>query len=478
MKENTENRVTKCCKIRINKIESPTDSWREFEKIFETIQKETVIASNKVIAVCNGYSALGEENKKEWLTLKYGTENIRNALYWEARKVCNFQYSKAANTISNNIYKNYFTGKNSWKTRAEKGEGNPPMSFSSSIPINISNDHTKIEVIDQGRRYYKFSMSFLNTEASKGISYIEREYKDGKWSNKKKIIEISNRKIVFYLTAKPGSQAADILAKLANPNTSFKLGDSTISRQREKKRRSTKPGEGKYSYWFNMSYSCLPSEIDPFDKSRVIGVDVGVNIPMACSANFDENIFWKIGNRNIFDQARRDEKWQSKKKQAIKYNGRDGHGRKYKLDQSNNKNIRIDNRQKTFNQQCASELIKLCKKEKAGTIHIEDLSGLSEASKDNLFLKSWPYYGMQQAIVQAAEKEGIDVLYINRYQTSQECPKCHHIDKENRPKAKMGQQYFKCVNCGYEDNADHVAAINIAHRNPDKCKKNKTKIGE
>ena len=37
---------------------------------------------------------------------------------------------------------------------------------------------------------------------------------------------------------------------------------------------------------------------------------------------------------------------------------------------------------------------------------------------------------------------------------------CHYIDKENR----KSQEYFKCLNCGYEINADLNASINIKNR--------------
>ena len=44
--------------------------------------------------------------------------------------------------------------------------------------------------------------------------------------------------------------------------------------------------------------------------------------------------------------------------------------------------------------------------------------------------------------------------------TSQECPCCGHVSKDNR----KTQARFVCVECGYENNADHVGAINILER--------------
>ncbi|WP_435806338.1 zinc ribbon domain-containing protein [Shewanella psychromarinicola] len=41
------------------------------------------------------------------------------------------------------------------------------------------------------------------------------------------------------------------------------------------------------------------------------------------------------------------------------------------------------------------------------------------------------------------------------HHTSQTCPSCDHVDKENR----KSQAHFECVACGYQNNADVVGAI-------------------
>jgi putative transposase len=46
------------------------------------------------------------------------------------------------------------------------------------------------------------------------------------------------------------------------------------------------------------------------------------------------------------------------------------------------------------------------------------------------------------------------------HNTSRTCPACSHIAKENR----QTQALFLCVDCGYENNADVVGAINILAR--------------
>ncbi len=52
---------------------------------------------------------------------------------------------------------------------------------------------------------------------------------------------------------------------------------------------------------------------------------------------------------------------------------------------------------------------------------------------------------------------GGSVIEVNPRNTSRTCPCCGHIAKENR----LTQAKFKCVECGYENNADLVGAINI-----------------
>ena len=56
-------------------------------------------------------------------------------------------------------------------------------------------------------------------------------------------------------------------------------------------------------------------------------------------------------------------------------------------------------------------------------------------------------------------KGGI-LIKVNPKHTSQTCPQCGHISKDNRKE----QEIFKCVKCGYETNADYNAAQNILRR--------------
>ena len=59
-----------------------------------------------------------------------------------------------------------------------------------------------------------------------------------------------------------------------------------------------------------------------------------------------------------------------------------------------------------------------------------------------------------------ARKYGIAVSLVQSFYTSQTCPHCGCIDKENR----KSQEDFECIECGYKSNADLNASRNIRQR--------------
>ena len=67
-------------------------------------------------------------------------------------------------------------------------------------------------------------------------------------------------------------------------------------------------------------------------------------------------------------------------------------------------------------------------------------------------IKSW--------FMSQAEKRGIRVHLTQAHYSSQQCPHCGHISKDNRPT----QEEFKCTNCNHENNADANSAQNLKFR--------------
>ena len=108
------------------------------------------------------------------------------------------------------------------------------------------------------------------------------------------------------------------------------------------------------------------------------------------------------------------------------------------------------------------KLIDYAIKHGCGTIQMEDLKGVT--NKANYFLKNWSYFDLKTKIEYKAKEQGIDVVYIQPYHTSQRCSKCGYIHEGNRTE----QASFKCLNCGFATNADYNASQNIAIRDIDK----------
>jgi transposase len=59
-----------------------------------------------------------------------------------------------------------------------------------------------------------------------------------------------------------------------------------------------------------------------------------------------------------------------------------------------------------------------------------------------------------------AAKRGIRAGKVKSAYTSQACPRCHFVERSNRPE----QQTFCCGVCGWRLHADHNAAVNSAAR--------------
>ena len=85
---------------------------------------------------------------------------------------------------------------------------------------------------------------------------------------------------------------------------------------------------------------------------------------------------------------------------------------------------------------------------------VKQKSGLNRAILD----QGWGIFFSQIEYKQAWRK-GI-VVAVPPKNTSRECPCCNHVSAENR----MTQAEFVCVECGYENNADIVGALNVAAR--------------
>lgn len=72
--------------------------------------------------------------------------------------------------------------------------------------------------------------------------------------------------------------------------------------------------------------------------------------------------------------------------------------------------------------------------------------------------KSWAFYQLEQFLTYKAHLNNCEVVEVSAKYTSQRCPKCGVIKKDNR---NHGKHEYHCANCGYRSNDDRIGAMNI-----------------
>ncbi len=204
---------------------------------------------------------------------------------------------------------------------------------------------------------------------------------------------------------------------------------------------------------------------DPvLETESAVGIDLGVKIFAACS---DGNVY-----HAPVDQYERNERKIKRTQQKLcrqKKGSKNREKTKLKLSKLHRKlrNTRLD-----FTHKLSSGLAK-----SHGTIYMEDLR-VKQMSKSARGTKEKPGVhvrqkaGLNRSILRQGwglfrtqlayklEAKGGQLILVDPKHTSQTCPVCGHVSKENR----TTQEHFCCVNCGHEANADLNAAKNILLR--------------
>lgn len=221
--------------------------------------------------------------------------------------------------------------------------------------------------------------------------------------------------------------------------------------------------DDKKKMWkLNLSYTFTSETTTELDKDTILGVDLGISKPIVASVYSDKSRFIIDGNEILAFRARVEQRKKALQKQS-RYcgNGRVGHGIKTRIQSIDKLRNKISCFRETTNFKYAKALVEYAVKKNCGTIQMEDLSGISS---DDAFLKQWSYFDLQQKITNKAAEYGIEVIKINPEYTSQRCSKCGFIHKDNR----HTQSKFKCLQCGFNENADYNASQNISIRDIDK----------
>ena len=199
----------------------------------------------------------------------------------------------------------------------------------------------------------------------------------------------------------------------------------------------------------------IQKNVNELDENVVVGVDLGLAIPAVCSLNNSMYDRKNIGHYEDFVRVRTQMQEQRRRIQGnLKYS-KGGHGRKKKLSALEKYKKYEHNFVQSYNHMISKNVVEYALKNHAKYINMEDLSGYNA---NDFVLRNWSYYQLQDYIAYKADKEGIIVRKVKPYYTSQRCSKCGNIEEGQR----TTQAKFKCIKCGYEENADFNASRNIA----------------
>ncbi len=223
----------------------------------------------------------------------------------------------------------------------------------------------------------------------------------------------------------------------------------------------------------------IPQQDNNLDSDRVVGVDLGINIPLYAALNDNSYGGVAIGSREQFLKVR--ERMYARKRElqrSLRNSTAGGHGRKQKLQALEQFDVKERNWVRLQNHIFSKEVVEYAKRSGAGVIQMENLSGFGKDRNDNIeqgfryIVRYWSYFELQSMIENKAKFAGIEVRYINPYHTSQRCSFCGSEEKGQR----LSQSKFVCKNADctkgkgrqnskgeYEGiNADWNAARNIA----------------
>lgn len=97
-------------------------------------------------------------------------------------------------------------------------------------------------------------------------------------------------------------------------------------------------------------------------------------------------------------------------------------------------------------------------------IAVEELGGIRDRvtvrRSQRATLHSWSFFQLRAFLEYKAKLTGVNMVAVDRTNTSITCPCCGCTEKTNR----KGQAKFLCVSCGFSGLADHIAAMNISRR--------------
>ncbi|MDD4255357.1 MAG: transposase, partial [Methanofollis sp.] len=188
------------------------------------------------------------------------------------------------------------------------------------------------------------------------------------------------------------------------------------------------------------------------ESSTFMGVDVGQNF-LAVASTTDKKCRFFCGGkakdlRNIYSTMRK--RLQSKGTRSAKRMLKHLSGRERRL-------------MTDMNHRVSKEIVRFAVQNKVDVIGLEDLTGIRDRTETSKKQRgthhSWTFFELQSFIEYKAREKGISTVYVDPAYTSQTCPRCNHISKNNR-----NGRSFVCECCGHSLHADLIGARNIESR--------------
>ena len=218
---------------------------------------------------------------------------------------------------------------------------------------------------------------------------------------------------------------------------------------------SYKFGTAKLVHKFNRYFLHIPTtkeyqQTAPFEINKIVGIDLGINFLATTydsegKATFynGRNIKSKRGNYKIL-------------RKQLQECGTKSAKRKIKS---------IGSRENRWMSDINHSITKaLVDKYGENTLFVlEDLTVVRNSTEkvnvNNRYVSvSWAFYQFRQLLEYKAKMNKSMVIVVDPKYTSQQCPKCGHIEKTNRDKRN---HTFKCKNCSYQSNDDRIGAMNL-----------------
>ena len=215
------------------------------------------------------------------------------------------------------------------------------------------------------------------------------------------------------------------------------------------------------NWWITVGVDCKP--INNISKTNGVGIDLGIKDLAICSdGNTYKNINKTKKVKQLEKRKRRLQRSLSRKYELNKKGGR--YCKTSNIIKSEKEllklNRRLTNIRHNYIHQTTSEIIQ----RKPSYITIEDLNvkGMMKNKHISKSVQQQCLYEVARQLKYKCSWNGIELRQVSRwYPSSKKCHECGYINKE----LKLYHRTYKCPICGYVEDRDYNASLNLRDMN-------------